>query len=175
MSQRILSLFQTADGESALTTGGVTFDCFVKTLDFFNERTPVAEKLGALFRAYDCDADGVVSERDLRAILRLYVGPHLSDAALRVMCRNTMQHALEQCGAQEEHAQPPEKQERAAHSAHTRNNNNNHAAIVGDDSPHGVEECHQGAVRGLNLQQFSQVLGPEALAAMNVVIPLRSD
>lgn len=97
MSPRILSLFQTSSGEDALTSGGVTFDVFVRTLNFFHAATPVEVKLKNLFRVYDIDGDGVVSESDLDQMMKYYVGPHLSDAARRVIVRKTMQHALTRC------------------------------------------------------------------------------
>jgi Ca2+-binding EF-hand superfamily protein len=97
MSPRILTLFQNDAGEDAINAGGVTFDIFVKTLNFFHARTPWTAKLEKLFKAYDVDGDGVISERDLQQMLKYYVGPHLSEATCRVLVRKTMQHALSRC------------------------------------------------------------------------------
>src|SRR4051794_4728535 len=97
MAPRILTLFQNDAGEDSINAGGVTFDVFVKTLNFFAARTPVQVKLAKLFKAYDIDGDGIISERDLQQMLKYYTGPHLSDSTCRVLVRKTMAHALSKC------------------------------------------------------------------------------
>ena len=179
MSQRILSLFQTDSGDEALSSGGVTFDCFVKTLNFFNASTPAAVKMDALFRAYDCDGDGMVSEKDLRARLRYYVGPHLSDITLRVMVKNTMNHALARCA--EIGLLPKQKAKDAAATAATTAKStavverNNNTAAEEEQSSSESCGCPTEEVRGLNFEQFSHAIGLDALNSLDVHIPLRFD
>lgn len=177
MSQRILSLFQTDSGDEALSSGGVTFDCFVKTLNFFNASTPSAVKMDALFRAYDCDGDGIVSEKDLRAMLRYYVGPHLSDITLRVMVNNTMNHALARCAeagllAKQKMTDAAATTTAAAASKSTATRNN-----ASEEEQPAAESCGcpTEEVRGLNFDQFSHTIGLDALNSLDVHIPLRFD
>jgi hypothetical protein len=187
MSQRLLTLFQTDTGESALSVGeGVTFDCFVRTLDYFNPRTPDSVKLNALFRLYDCDGDGRVSERDLRAVMRHYVGTHISEAALRVMCRNTMTHALQAISnnmddveTKKETTPRTHKEESKSNAAHKkaavpplalRNNVAGDDAAAAQSATNELAECEG---RYLTFEQFSRHIGVDALEAMNVAIPIR--
>jgi len=176
MSQRLLSLFQTDGGESALSVGdGVTFDCFVRTLDYFNPATPSSVKLRALFGLYDLDRDGRVSERDLRGILRQYVGAHISEPALRVMARNTMAHALEACGNCKDEADEKDEakaggKQRSAVSPLSRNNIPCDDLSPGSDALAAAAECEG---RSLSFEQFSRAIGVDALEAMNVAIPIR--
>lgn len=168
MSQRILSLFQTEGGDDALssTLGGVTFDCFVKTLNLFNARTPVKDKMDALFRAYDCDGDGLVSEKDLRAMLRYYVGPHLDEVTLRVMVKNTMEHAMDRC--REGGISAKQTKAAAAAAIKPASRNNTEAA---EGAP--LVLCEE--VRGLTFEQFAHTLGLETLDSLTVDIPLRDE
>jgi hypothetical protein len=167
MSARLLSLFQTENGDSALMVeDGVTFSCFVRTLDFFNARTPPEVKLAALFRLYDCDGDGRVSERDLRSVMRLYMGTHVSEAALRVMSRNTMSHALAKCTNIES-------------SNVSRDNNTKKGSIsrgmMSDviDRRNEDESSEESEGRSLSFEQFCNAIGPDALDSMNVAVPIR--
>lgn len=177
MSQRILSLFQTEGGDDALssTLGGVTFDCFVKTLNLFNARTSPREKMDALFRAYDCDGDGRVSQKDLRAMLRYYVGPHLDEVTLRVMVRNTMQHALQRCAemgicGEDQPANKEAAVKRAAASVASSRNNTDSASSAVESTSLPCEEA-----RGLNFEQFSATIGFETLESLVVEIPIRDE
>lgn len=155
MAPRILSLFQTSEGEDALTvSGGVTFDVFVKALSQFHEASEPGVKLRALFSAYDVDGDGVVGEADLRHMLKCYTGPHLSDAVARVLVRKTMDHALG-----------------VARGADW--------AKASVDASAVPAEAEQGQaadkVRGLTFKEFSKVCGEEGIDLLSVVIPERDD
>lgn len=174
MSPRILSLFQTDNGDEALSSGGVTFDCFVKTLNFFNVSTPDHVKMDTLFRAYDCDGDGLVSEKDLRAMLRYYVGPHLSDITLRVMVKNTMNHALAKCEEVGLHTKQQKKDAATTTKPKSSSDRNNTTAATAevDDNSCG---CTPEEVRGLNFEQFQHAIGLDALSSLDVHIPLRFD
>ncbi len=167
MSQRLLSLFQTENGDSALTVeDGVSFRSFVRTLDFFNPRTPSSVKLAALFRLYDCDGDGRVSERDLRIVMRLYMGSHVSEAALRVMSRNTMAHALASCATVAQTAKPTTG--KTKHLSPSRNNSDSK-----EDEADGGVGAEESEGRSLTFEQFSVAIGGDALESMNVAIPIR--
>jgi hypothetical protein len=147
MAPRIITLFQTDAGEDAIDTGGVTFDVFVKTLNFFHSRTPLNVKLEKLFRAYDVDGDGVVSERDLQQILKYYTGPHLSEATSRVLVRKCMAHALTRC----------EKDPAATGGSGKGKRNNSSDASAGEQ-------------QGLTLADFSRVVSLDGLDALHIPI-----
>lgn len=163
MAPRILSLFQTESGEEALNVGGVTFDLFVRTLNFFHPRTALATKLAQLFKAYDIDGDGVISERDLQQMLKYYTGPHLTEATCRVLVRKTMQHALARCGGGHESSsggtdrvsRPPRNQSSSLDSP---------PASAAASLPH----------RGLSFADFSRVVTREGMDPLNVDIPIQS-
>lgn len=157
MAPRILTLFQNDAQEDAINAGGVTFDIFVRTLNFFNARTPLTTKLKTLFRAYDVDGDGLVSERDLGQMLKYYTGPHLSEATCKVLVRKTMEHALERLAATGGAAGPKKKA-----AAAKRNSNDDE-----DEAP----------TRGLTFEEFAGVVGQDGSLEeiMAVRVPLRHD
>lgn len=160
MAPRILALFQTDSGEEAIAAGGVTFDVFVKTLNFFHERTPLHVKIEKLFQAYDIDGDGIISERDLQQMLKYYVGPHISEVACRVLVRKTMSHALSKCtnnagGAKGSNSAT--KTKRLAPSGTSQSGSCDDPVEIG---------------RGLTLDDFKRVIQTEGIEALNVHIPI---
>ena len=150
MAPRIITLFQTDAGEDAINTGGVTFDVFVKTLNYFHSRTPLHVKLEKLFRAYDVDGDGVISERDLQQILKYYTGPHLSEATSRVLVRKCMAHALTRCKG--------EKGEKESGPGGAKGKRNSSS------------DATTGESQGLTLEDFSRVVSLDGLDALHIPI-----
>jgi Ca2+-binding EF-hand superfamily protein len=69
---------------------GVNFKEFVRLLSAFGKSAPREARIDFLFRFYDVDNDGVVSESDVSAIFRLLVGDNLDDSALRRIVRQAM-------------------------------------------------------------------------------------
>ncbi len=63
LGPRICSLFE--EGSD------LTFARFVQTLSSFAVSAPKEEKLRMIFRLYDVDGDGLVSETDLKEIVSL--------------------------------------------------------------------------------------------------------
>jgi len=175
MSQRLLSLFQTDNGESALVMeDGVSFRSFVRTLDFFGARTPAAVKMDALFKLYDCDGDGRVSERDLRSIMRMYMGSSVSEAALRVMSRNTMTHALASCTSA---AATATEQPLVAPKPTRLSGSRSASQLLGKEQDAAASDAlidgAESEGRSLTFEQFSQAIGTNALEGMNVAVPIR--
>jgi serine/threonine-protein phosphatase 2B regulatory subunit len=69
---------------------GVNFKEFVRLLSAFGKNAPREARIDFLFRFYDVDGDGVVSEADVNSIFRLLVGENLDDATLRRIVRQAM-------------------------------------------------------------------------------------
>jgi len=202
MAPRILSMFRTPTststesgaGEECLeVSGGVTFDAFVRCLNLFHVRTSIDERSEALFRAWDVDADGRVGEADLGRILRLYTGPHLSDACVRVLVKNTMKQWRQKCEMRE-------WREGKNQESNNNNNNTNTAALrnrkhsqqdvkkqqkkdpgtILPQSTHGGDVDGDGPSTpssrdGLTLVEWRYVMGDENIASLNVAIPLRDE
>lgn len=174
MAPRILTLFQTDTGEDALNTGGVSFDIFVKTLNFFHPKTSLSVKLEKLFDAYDMDGDGIISERDLQQVLKYYVGPHLSDAACRVLVRKTMDHAITRCGNKGIDKTKTHTTTTTTTNTQTKSKSNrrNANAVAFDDEQVDVEdEIELG--RGLTLDDFQRVVQVDGPDALNVLVPIQ--
>eukprot|EP01006_Ploeotia_vitrea_P037975 TRINITY_DN66191_c5_g1_i1.p1 TRINITY_DN66191_c5_g1~~TRINITY_DN66191_c5_g1_i1.p1 ORF type:complete len:179 (-),score=94.94 TRINITY_DN66191_c5_g1_i1:206-742(-) len=85
LCHRIIALFD-VDG-----TDRVNFEQFVRTLSVFHPSTPPEVKRKFAFKIYDVDGDGLVSERDLFAVLKLLVGSNLDDDQLHLIVHKTMQ------------------------------------------------------------------------------------
>ena len=72
------------DGDGGNTKNMVDFKEFVKALSAFALKQPSKEdeKLRFLFRVYDLDGDGLLSQEEMRAILRKIVGPSLTETEM---------------------------------------------------------------------------------------------
>lgn len=169
MAPRILTLFHTDSGDDAINAGGVTFDVFVKTLDYFHERTPVSVKLAQLFRAYDVDGDGVISERDLHQMLKYYTGPHLSDATCRVLVRKTMANARARCQqtrASDERQKKGRTDANQQGTAGCRSATTRHSSTDDSGTPSGTT----AETDGLTLEEFSRVVSLDGITGLDIPI-----
>eukprot|EP00736_Rhodelphis_marinus_P009759 Rmarinus@m.17307 len=70
---------------------GVNFREFVNLLSPFSPDAPVEEKLQFLFRVYDVDGDGEVSESDLSHVITLMVGSYVSSDDVASIAQRTIQ------------------------------------------------------------------------------------
>src|SRR4051812_36527639 len=98
LCHRIIALFDT-DGSDQ-----VNFKRFVQTLSLFHPDATHAQKLtgrctlrcqlhffsAVLFRVYDVDGDGLISEADLFHVLKMLVGSYLEDAKLQKIVKKTI-------------------------------------------------------------------------------------
>jgi len=87
LCHRIIALFDT-DGSDQ-----VNFKRFVQTLSLFHPDATHAQKLTVLFRVYDVDGDGLISEADLFHVLKMLVGSYLEDAKLQKIVKKTISEA----------------------------------------------------------------------------------
>lgn len=69
---------------------GVNFSQFVALLSAFGPGASRDAKIDFAFKFYDVDGDGVVSERDVRAIYRMLVGDNLDDDTLAMIVDRTL-------------------------------------------------------------------------------------
>ena len=69
----------------------VDFKEFVKALSTFNpsQQSSEEEKLKFLFRVYDLDQDGLLSQDEIRIILKQVVAGSLNDGQLRQIIERT--------------------------------------------------------------------------------------
>ena len=72
------------DGES------ISFQAFIQNLSLFHYQTNLDDKLHFLFRVYDRDNDGKVTEDELYLILQQCVGSNIEDAQLKLLVQGTM-------------------------------------------------------------------------------------
>ena len=85
LSTRIAELFvDQPDGES------ISFQAFIQNLSLFHYQTNLDDKLHFLFRVYDRDNDGKVTEDELYLILQQCVGSNIEDAQLKLLVQGTM-------------------------------------------------------------------------------------
>jgi serine/threonine-protein phosphatase 2B regulatory subunit len=80
---RALEIFDT-DGNNS-----VDFREFVKALAIFSPDVSPREKVHFMFKIYDCDMDGKLSNRDLYRVLQIMVGTNLSDTQLQQIVDKT--------------------------------------------------------------------------------------
>lgn len=81
---RVCSMFS-RDAE-----GRINFRSFARGLSVLGSRAPVATRSEALFKIYDVDGDGRISEEDIRVVLRMATGSALSAAALNEVAAQTL-------------------------------------------------------------------------------------
>ena len=84
LAPRLLAQFS-RDGESR-----INFRSFVHGLSVFNDRATPEHKTAAVFRIFDVDGDGYITESDVRFVLSLLCGTALSSAAADEIVRATI-------------------------------------------------------------------------------------
>ena len=77
---------------------GVNFAQFVQLLSAFGPKASRDAKLAFVFRFYDVDGDGVISERDVMHVFRLLVGDNLDEEALERIVWQTIRDMRTACG-----------------------------------------------------------------------------
>ena len=87
LAPRLLAQF-IRDGESR-----INFRSFVHGLSVFNDKATPDRKTSAVFRIFDVDGDGYITESDVRFVLSLLCGTALSSAAADEIVRATISSA----------------------------------------------------------------------------------
>lgn len=82
LAERLCKVF-TAKGNGE-NTNQVDFKEFVKAMALFHTPHPTSEedKLAFLFQMYDADGDGLISQDEIRTVLKQLVGSSLNDSQL---------------------------------------------------------------------------------------------
>jgi len=81
LGERLCKVFTGKGGEAS---NQVDFKEFVKALALFHTPHPTSEedKLSFLFKMYDTDGDGLLSQEEIRSVLKQLVGNSLNDTQL---------------------------------------------------------------------------------------------
>ena len=87
LSQRLIQLFE-RDSEDR-----INFRSFVTGLSVFNETATNEIKATNLFKVFDVDQDGYISDNDLKKILEYMTGTSLSQTAAETVIHTTLQQA----------------------------------------------------------------------------------
>ncbi|SHO76711.1 Calcineurin B [Malassezia sympodialis ATCC 42132] len=87
LAQRLISIFD-ADGG-----GTVDFQEFVHGLSVFTSQGSREEKLQFVFKVYDMDRDGFISNGELFIVLKMMVGGNLKDQQLQQIVDKTIMEA----------------------------------------------------------------------------------
>ncbi|PKI83471.1 Calcineurin subunit B [Malassezia vespertilionis] len=87
LAQRLISIFD-ADG-----SGSVDFQEFVYGLSVFSSQGSREEKLRFVFKVYDIDRDGYISNGELFLVLKMMVGGNLKDQQLQQIVDKTIMEA----------------------------------------------------------------------------------
>lgn len=87
LARRVIEIFDENGG------GDIDFKEFVQGLSIFSANTSHDEKLRFLFRIYDIDNDGYISNGELYLVLRLMVADSLSETQLQQLVDRTIVEA----------------------------------------------------------------------------------
>lgn len=95
---RIIALFDVSGKDQ------VDFHMFVHTLAVFHPSAPLEAKRRFVFRCYDVDGDGAVSQNDLYHVMKLLVGANLPDSRVETIVRKTFEaHGIAEGGKMDQH------------------------------------------------------------------------
>lgn len=87
LSRRVIEIFDENRG------GDIDFKEFVKGLSIFSSTTDPDDKLRFLFKVYDIDNDGYISNGELYLVLRLMVANSLTEVQLQQLVDRTIVEA----------------------------------------------------------------------------------
>lgn len=87
LSRRVIDIFDENKG------GDIDFKEFVQGLSIFSSATQQDDKLKFLFKVYDIDNDGYISNGELYLVLRLMVADSLSEVQLQQLVDRTIVEA----------------------------------------------------------------------------------
>ena len=82
LAERLCKVFTAKTGDAS--SNQIDFKEFVKALALFHTPHPTSEedKLAFLFRMYDTDGDGLLSQEEIRSVLKQLVGSSLNETQL---------------------------------------------------------------------------------------------
>jgi len=84
LAQRLIALFDEDGG------GEVDFAEFIKGLSAFSANSKKIDKLSYVFKVYDIDRDGFISNGELFLVLKMMVGTNLKDTQLQQIVDKTL-------------------------------------------------------------------------------------
>ncbi|CCU99790.1 unnamed protein product [Malassezia sympodialis ATCC 42132] len=95
LAQRLISIFDAEYVFAAHLSGGGTVDFqeFVHGLSVFTSQGSREEKLQFVFKVYDMDRDGFISNGELFIVLKMMVGGNLKDQQLQQIVDKTIMEA----------------------------------------------------------------------------------
>ena len=84
LAERLCKVFTSKGNKDNSSSNQVDFKEFVKAMALFHTLHPSSEedKLAFLFQMYDADGDGLLSQDEIRTVLKQLVGSSLNDSQL---------------------------------------------------------------------------------------------
>jgi serine/threonine-protein phosphatase 2B regulatory subunit len=84
LAKRLCAMFERDD------TDRINFRNFARGLSVLSERASPSVKIEALFRLYDVDGDGFITESDIRAVMALATGSAMEEAEVAKVAKQTI-------------------------------------------------------------------------------------